>query len=288
MPLRVNRKIRLNAQLEFINQVFPNYFKMKSIQIISLLSFLLFVCSKETQLTQQANTECCENDHTLSIIGTGRISIPTNVIKVGFSIETQNMNLEKAFSDNNSITARVNDVLINQENIPDERIRTVNFRMFPKYTSIYHESTRSTFETFEGFVVQNQIEVRVLDQETATRIVDKVVKAGVTKINYINFEVHLSEINSAKRFLIAKAVKDAYKKAKVAAYAGHVQIVDVISINVNDQSENNRFMSNTKMSDVQLESSVNLYPGEQEVVVNVYVVFKISKEENKNKETNNI
>ncbi len=42
------------------------------------------------------------------------------------------------------------------------------------------------------------------------------------------------------------------------------------------------------MSDVELESSVNLYPGEQEVVVNVYVVFKISKEENKNKETNYI
>jgi hypothetical protein len=43
----------------------------------------------------------------------------------------------------------------------------------------------------------------------------------------------LSEINSAKKFLIAKAVIDTYKKAKVATYAGHVQIVDVISTNIN-------------------------------------------------------
>ena len=42
------------------------------------------------------------------------------------------------------------------------------------------------------------------------------------------------------------------------------------------------------MSDVGLESWVDFYPREQEVDVNFYVVFKISKEENKNKETNNI
>ncbi len=72
----------------------------------------------------------------------------------------------------------------------------------------------------------------------------------------------------------------------MAAYAGHVQIVDVISINVNDQSENIRPMSNTRMSEALSESSTVLYPGEQEVAVNVYVVFKISKEENKSKETN--
>jgi uncharacterized protein YggE len=253
---------------------------MKSVHTLILLGLLLLV---NTTRLEQRDPACCPKDHTLSISGTGRVSIPTDCIRLGFTIETKEMEAGVSFTKNNEISSKVNQILLNETNIPEKNITTVNYQIAPKYTSVYVESNKTYVERFEGYIVSNQINVELSQKETATRLVDSIVKAGVTKINYINFDVQPDVVSEAKKKILGMAVKDAFDRAKIIAQNSNVKIVDVLSINVAEPYVPStptylaRSGSMASVAESTLTLGKTLYTGEQQLTVTANLIFLVKK-----------
>jgi uncharacterized protein YggE len=250
---------------------------MKSLYILILLGLLLLV---NTTRLEQRDPACCPKDHTLSISGTGRVSIPTDCIRLGFTIETKEMEAGVSFTKNNEISSKVNQILLNETNIPEKNITTVNYQIAPKYTSVYIESNKTYVERFEGYVVTNQIDVELSQKETAIRLIDSLVKSGVNKINYIRFDVQPEVAAQAKKNMLSMAVKDAFERAKLIAQSSNVRIVDVLSISVAEPyvpPTPSYLGSRALAAESSFPGGRTIFTGQQQLVVTANIVFLVKK-----------
>jgi uncharacterized protein len=253
---------------------------MKSIQIFVLFSLALYINS--ANLSQTAPT-CCDKDHTMSISGTGRIFIPTNVIRVGFTIETKELEAQQSFSKNNEIATKVNQILLTEARVPEKNITTINYQISPRYIQQYVESNRTYVEVFDGYFVSNQIDVKLSQKETATKIIDSIVKAGVTRVNYINFDIEPEVASQAKKKILAMAVLEAFNKAKIIANNSNLQIVDVLTISVNEPYAPSLYTPNVSFAmaaagpEFSMADSKAIYTGQQQLTLTANVLFIIKK-----------
>jgi len=251
---------------------------MKTLLLLISLGLLLVISPAKLE---QRDASCCPVDHTLSISGTGRVSIPTDCIRLGFTIETKDMEAGVSFTKNNEISSKVNFILLNETNIPEKNITTVNYQISPKYTSVFIESNKTYIERFEGYIVTNQIDVEISDKETAIKLIDSLVKAGVNKINYVKFDVQPEVASQAKKNLLGIAVSDAFERAKLTAKHSNLRIFDVLSINVAEPFvpstptylESRSFAANGAF---QLARR-SLFSGQQQLVVTVNILFIVKK-----------
>jgi uncharacterized protein YggE len=250
------------------------------LKLFCFLSVTLLIDSSRVLQSTSSVPVCCDKDHTITLTGTGRMSIPTDVIRLGFTIETKDMEAQNSFSMNNVIASKVNYLLLNQNMIPEINITTANFQIYPKYTSVYHETNRTSTEVFEGYVVSNQIDVKLSEKLTAIKLIDDIVRAGVTKINYINFDVDPETMSKTKKLLVAMAVKDAFERAEIIATNAKLQILDTLSISLVDfiyAAPTPRAASFSRSTMMDLSESKAIYTGQQEISVSTNVVFLVKK-----------
>jgi uncharacterized protein YggE len=248
---------------------------MKTLLFYILLKLLLLINTYRLR----HSTDQCEKDHTVTLSETGRISVPTDIITLGFTIETKEMEAGVSLTKNNEISSKVNQILLNETKIPVQNITTVNYRIFPKFTSVWVESNKTYVERFEGYVVTNQIDVKISQKEIATRIIDSIVKAGVSKINYVNFDVQSEIASAAKKQILALTISEAVEKAKLIAKNSNQQIVDILSINFAEPYYASSTIANVTlaMDGTSRAGAKALYTGQKLITVTVNVVFKIKK-----------
>jgi uncharacterized protein len=248
--------------------------KMNILQIFSLI-FLFFFTNSSRVSVNQTPTTCCDKDNTISVSGTGSLSIPTNIIRLGFTIETKEKEARLSFTKNKEITTKVNQILLNETNIPMKNITTTNFQIFPKYKYIKDEN-KNNIEIFDGYVVSNQLDIKLSDKDIATQLIDSLVNAGVNRINYINFTTQQELVNAAKKKVIALAVIDAFSRANVVAANSKVKIIDVISINISDSYKP---LAQQAMSSAPVAAMVSngIFTGQREISQIANIQLKVKK-----------
>lgn len=250
--------------------------------LFKIIFFLLLFIQSINSIRQAPANTCCDNDHTLLITGTGRITLPTNVIRLGFTIETKENNAANAFQMNSKISASVDQVLRVNNKIEDKNITTISYQMAAKYNSVYNDSNRTYSDVFDGYVVTNQLDVKLSDKTMAASLIDRLVQVGVTKINYINFDVDQDLLLESKKNLLSLAVKDAQDRAMIVADTASLAIFDVKTVSVNDYIPptpiTHMAMNFAMRADTGAESNAaTLYSSEKQITMSINIVFIVKR-----------
>ena len=79
---------------------------------LKLICFLcMIILNNSSRILQSGSSvPSCSKDKTITVTGIGRMSIPNDVIRLGFTIETKDKEAQNSFSKNNKISSRVNDL----------------------------------------------------------------------------------------------------------------------------------------------------------------------------------
>jgi uncharacterized protein YggE len=231
-------------------------------------------------------------DNTLSITGSASFNIPSDIIKVGITIETNSTVAKLALQQNNNISNSIDNVLTDL-NIPLKNITTTDFRITPRYDSVYIKDNNTYISVFTGYFVTNSLDISLSDLSMATKLIDKAVDGGANKIQYVSFDVSTELQKKVQYDLIKYATKDAVSKAEILTDSLGLEIIAVKTVRLNENNfQATPIMYNyaSRMADSAMAGaapSAKLYTGNSKQTVTVDVTFLIRNTDQQNASSNN-
>jgi uncharacterized protein YggE len=160
-------------------------------------------------------------EHTLSVSGTGSVSVKPDVADVTVGVTVQRDNAGDAAAD----AANVMDAVITSIKalgIAEEDIQTTTLNLSPVY-----DYDRSPYRLV-GYTASNLVTVTVRDLTKVGPVIDAATEAGATDVNSISFR--LSDQTAAETEAREMAVLAARAKADTIAAAAGTEITGIISI----------------------------------------------------------
>ena len=158
--------------------------------------------------------------------------VTPDVAKITFSITTELDTAEEAQVKNTEDTNKVIETL-KQAGVPDNKIKTYNYNMYPRYDYVYTEG-KSEQRMLMGYTVRNTLEVSGLEIDKVGSLITEVIAAssGVKLGNVISVDEGWQD--TSYRYVNNMAMKSAsYDMAEASmdfgAMAGELEI----SANVN-------------------------------------------------------
>ena len=248
--------------------------KIRFSLIICSLLFCLYDSKLRTTFRAINNNQCLS---TLSITGRSSINIPTNLIQININIITKELTANKALSENTNSSIELNKSFQNMA-IPRMNISTTEFSITSKYNNTYDYKTKTYTNIFDGFKVQNSIQVLLSDLIIAGNVIDSVSKiygGQVSSINLISSDI--DQLN-ARNGLISLAAIDAQNQANISLKQDNYQILGIQSIQINNINTNpprREIMAFENASMVLTESAPTLYSSKQSIKMEISVVFCI-------------
>lgn len=202
------------------------------ITILTLLVLVVFSLGMMFQphpagLAQTAQTipqTPVDQPRTVSVTGTGEVSIVPDVAILVLGVQTDAEEASSALSQNNDATQAVLDQLT-ASGIAKDDIQTQAINLTPRYDQ--STNVNGTGEVI-GYTAQNTLEIRVHELEMTGDILDMAVQAGANLIQSIRFEV--SDPTQAVAQAREAAMKDVRDKATQLATLAGAQLGPVLTI----------------------------------------------------------
>jgi len=119
------------------------------------------------------------------------------------------------------------------------------------------------------FIATNQVTVRLNDTSAVGKVLDAATAAGSNSIQEVTFDI--LDPQPEKDQALALAIKDARRKAEVAAAAAGVKLGKVLEI-----SEGYGFVAPATRSKVFADVATPIQPGEMETTSSVTVTYEVS------------
>lgn len=151
--------------------------------------------------------------------------------------------------------------------IPEAHIRTVGFNLAADWD--YSNDRR----TLRGYVVTNQVEVRVDDITKVGDVLDRSIAAGGNTIHGVRWDI--KDRVTVERDALRQAVEDAKQRAEVAVAAAGATLGPVASITEQRQSGPQPMMRLQMAVAEDAMASTPISPGEIEIRAMVTVSFRI-------------
>ncbi|MCA1056571.1 SIMPL domain-containing protein [Rossellomorea aquimaris] len=136
----------------------------------------------------------------ITVSGEHTVYVNPDQAILSIGIVTKNENLEVAQKENNRISNRVIQSLMNN-NVEKKDIQTSTYQIFPQYN--YEDGK----QVFSGYEVRHVLRVTVENIDSIGSIIDDAVKSGANRVENIQF------INSSPEKTYRKALTAAYQKA---------------------------------------------------------------------------
>jgi len=192
--------------------------------------FILLVCA----LCMCASVVSAKDPVTISVSGTGSVTIPPEYVSVSVGVETQAATASEALQANNQLATSAT-VAITGLGIDDDDLTTSSVSLNP--VTSYNDTDGTS--TITGFRASNTLSVTVRPQEGGDdldtlvgEVLTELVNQGINTINDVTFKAdNTTEAADAARTL---AVDNAYAVASVFAKAACYGIVGVADMKVND------------------------------------------------------
>lgn len=178
----------------------------------------------------------------IEVSGTGELKVVPDEIVLIFGIETQDMSLDKAKTENDTRARKIL-LLVKELQIDPKDVQT-------DYVSISPEYEREDSKTvFKGYEVSVSIQVLLHDTARYDELVTKALSAGANRLHRVDFRS--SEVRKHREEARRMALVAARKKAEKMAAALDCRIGKPLSIVENHQSSlfgSGRFVNNTAQS----------------------------------------
>lgn len=184
---------------------------------------------------------------TISVQGYGEVNVKPDVANINFNLSAVNLEFKDAV---NELNTKVNSLskALRKAGVSKNDIHSSNYNITKEYKHNYKTGEK----TFLGFKVSHRISLQI---DSDTKSVNKVFEAIIKSLNDIELNLSFGIKNPAdsKDLMIANAVKDAKKKAKLMASASDLELGEIISINyrtapIQYGGGSNRIMLSKKMS----------------------------------------
>lgn len=164
---------------------------------------------------------------TINVIGTAEQTVAPDFAVLQLGVSTYGDTVRDAKVKNDRIMSDLLKRLANQ-GVSKDNIRTSNFSVNPNYD--YDQSTHSN--TPNGYNMSNSVTIKIEDFGKIAAIIDEAAQAGISQINYLNFDIMPNQTTDDN--LTATAIANAQHKAEIIAKSlglnlGPVQTVDIHS-----------------------------------------------------------
>jgi uncharacterized protein YggE len=244
----------------------------QKIRIFSAVMVLLLLVALPLQLvTNQVSAQTPSTDQqtqrTISVSGSGEISVQPDTAVITIGVETQAQEASQALSDNNQQMSAVVSGL-EKAGVAAKDIQTQVVQLQPVYEQTQQGQTSpTTGTTLVGYRATNLVEVRTQQLDTLGQLLDTAVQAGANRIQSISFEVSnpSAVLDQARQ----AAWQDAQHKASQLAELAGAQLGDVLSITESSQPP----VPLIEQAFAGAAAAVPIQPGTQTVQVNIQVTW---------------
>ncbi len=156
------------------------------------------------------------------VTGEGKVNVTPNMAICQFGIETKNKEAVSAQRENAKIADKVISGIRKKFKLEDKDVVTTSFRVNANYE--YGGSKR----IFDGYLVSNNIQVRLRDAQKLGELLDYLTTNGVNLINSISFS-H-DKIDELMKDALKISVADARAKAEMLAKEAKRDLGKVLSL----------------------------------------------------------
>jgi len=205
----------------------------------------------------------------ISVSGNGSVSVTPDIARIEVGVEVTGRTVAEARGQAADAMDAVMDAL-DDNGVDEADVKTRFFNIYPQYN--YRDERAPEIV---GFTVNNQVTVTVRDIDSASEVLDAAIAAGgdAVRVNGISFTVDEPDqfLDQAR----ADAIADARARAETLADAAGVDLGAVRSI-----SESTSFVGDQRFAVPEAAfdggGATSISPGEQELSVNVSVVFEVN------------
>jgi uncharacterized protein YggE len=158
--------------------------------VVALLALALSACGTPTRQ---------ENPQTLSVTGTGIVTITPDIAYISIGVHTEEPTASEAVDANNAQTQKVIDSL-KKSGVAAEDIRTSNFSIWPNQK--YDPAGQPVGTTY---AVDNTVYVTIRDISKMGELLDAAISAGANTIYSVSFDLADKSADSKKARDLAAA-----------------------------------------------------------------------------------
>lgn len=208
-------------------------------------------------------------EHTIFVEGEGRVKGKPDIASLVLSVETKADTVAQAQEKNTQI---MNTILAELEKLgmAEDDIQTTGYNVYENY--VWNDKIQIS-ET-KGWVVSNQVTVKVRDTEKVSAVLAMSGQNGITNISGPNFTI--DDTSNLKAKARAEALEDAEKKAMEIAASLGVKLESVVGFSewFEQPSDPQPYYA---MAEIGHGGSPTIAPGTSEVVMHVTITYKLAE-----------
>jgi hypothetical protein len=201
---------------------------------------------------------------TMSVSGTGTISVKANQAIIVLGVYTENKLAGLAIDENSALMNEVVKAL-KAAGITEENMQTMGYNVVP----IYNWEVRMNV----GYQVTNSLQVKVNDLTKVGAVLDAAAAAGANKVDSVSFTLSEAASATVKAQAYEKAIADVKAKAKILTDGFSLKITGVQSVSESYYSP--PIYRNSYIGADAAKSSTPIIAGSLDVTVSISVVYTI-------------
>lgn len=233
-----------------------------------IFTFLLFLTSLKTNI--QLNPE---SSHTITLSSTFTKQVASNIIKLDFNIQTEDITSNNSLNKNNLISNLIIQKLENL-NLNKSQIQTKSFRIYPIYT--YNKTSENSRIT--GFRTSNILEITVYNFSKIGKIIRIGTENNETTISNLNYGLSNSLKEISKNKALLGAISQVKNKSRIFEKSLDFKIKDIKSISENAYISNPSLIYYPRLQVTNLnlnDRTIQIMPKNIKVDAQVTIVYYI-------------
>jgi len=241
---------------------------LQSMLIVAIAAVIAFSPAVGARQPALADTTTTSVTPTISVSGTGKITVKPTIARISFAVLTHNDKSSVAQADNDTIMAKISAAL-KAAGIKDEDIQTTGYSLQPRYT--WDRTTEKS--VLDGYDMKHGMSVTVRAIKDAGKFVTIIADNGANTVSGISFDVDDATLEQTRLAALELAMANARKKADVVAKAAGQTILSVQTVVVGDTSSAVYPVYRNSVSAEDAGSAAPVEAGSLDIQVNVSVVY---------------
>lgn len=224
----------------------------------------------------QAKVHFGGDSRTISVIGTGKLSVAPNIAEISIGVITSATTAKDALAANNESMSTLQDVL-KERGVAAKDVETTQVAINPQYSQPAQpapgQPQREFIPKIVGYQVTNTVKITARDIKKLGVLLDAVVQAGANQMYGISFRVDKPEqlLDSVRK----EAMGDAKRKAELLAGEAGMVVGRPISIREEGAGPPPPRPMMMARRGFAAEAAVPISAGEQDLGLSVHVVYEM-------------
>jgi uncharacterized protein len=236
-----------------------------AILTLSLINYLIILSISAVKRSEYIGIEQKTETSIITVQGEGKIYVKPDLALINFSVKNEAQKPAEALETNIQMMNSVID-LLKYQGLAEKDLKTLNFELYPRYE--YRENGE---RMLIGYEATQALEVKIRKIDEIGKVIQTATEAGANQTGSLSLDIEDKE--KYKEEARKEAILQAKTKAEELAKQLEVELAGIKSF-----SEDVYFPRYFSNSNLNLESSpsAKIEPGENEIEVNVNIVYKIN------------